>query len=114
MSRPLTPGFKTASLAVALVFGVGAPAANPVTDLMLAANAPYRMALYKTHGHSQDEAQQASAEPQNTPEFNGLLKAVNQSVSRLEATRLNQDMSAVNEATSKLKGSYSKMFAKFG
>lgn len=39
-------------------------AADPVTDAMSAANAPYRMALFKTNGKSQEEAQQALAQAQ--------------------------------------------------
>ena len=241
MSTRLSHSLKAISLAVALSFGVFAHAADPVTDLMQAANAPYRMALYKTNGKSQEEAQQALVQAQQTwgkistqfgakpaapydrdpafaasvaevskvydqalkevsagqlstahntlervrdimadmrqrnqvvvfsdhmnayhsqmevimvhgnetlaqpkgmllltaqagaltylakqleaqapaelaknAEFAGLLKAVNQSVSNLEAALLNQDLAAVKEAVGKLKGPYSKMFAKFG
>ncbi len=241
MSSPISRGFKTAALAVAVLIGGLAHAADPVTDLMQAANAPYRMALYKTNGQSQDEAMQAllkaqqtwskistqfaakpaapydrdtafaasvaevskvyeqamkevsagqltnahntleqvrevmadmrqrnnvvvfsdhmnayhsqmevimihgsdtlaqpkgmllltaqtgalsylakqlevqaSAELKANPEFTGLLQAVSQSVSKLEAALLNQDSAAVKDATSKLKGPYSKLFAKFG
>ncbi|TXT40518.1 MAG: hypothetical protein FD135_1171 [Comamonadaceae bacterium] len=241
MSSRIPRGFKTAALAVAVLIGGLAHAADPVTDLMQAANAPYRMALYKTNGQSQDEAMQAllkaqqtwskistqfaakpaapydrdtafaasvaevskvydqaikdvsagqltqahntleqvrevmadmrqrnnvvvfsdhmnayhsqmevimihgsdtlaqpkgmllltaqtgalsylakqlevqaSAELKANPEFTGLLQAVSQSVSKLEAALLNQDSAAVKEATSKLKGPYSKLFAKFG
>lgn len=241
MSSRISPTFKAITLAVVLSFGAVAHAADPVTDLMQAANAPYRMALYKTNGKSQDEAQQAvvqaqqawnklstqvgakpaapydrdpvfgdsvaevskvydqalkevsagqlgtahntlervrdvmadmrqrnnvvvysdhmnayhsqmevimihgnetlaqpkgmllltaqagalsylakqlevqaTAELKQNAEFAGLLKAVNQSVANLEAALLNQDLAAVKEATSKLKGPYSKLFAKFG
>lgn len=241
MSSRISPTFKAISLAVVLSFGAFAHAADPVTDLMQAANAPYRMALYKTNGKSQDEAQQAVLQAQqmwgklatefgakpaapydrdpafagsvaevgkvydqalkevgagqlsaahNTlervrdvmadmrqrnnvvvfsdhmnayhsqmeliqvhggetlaqpkgallltaqtgalshlakqlevqapaalkknEEFNQLLKAVNQSVGTLEAALLNQDMAAAKEAAGKLKGPYSKLFAKFG
>ena len=229
------------SLAVSLSYGAVARAADPVTDLMQAANAPYRLALYKTNGNVQDDAQQAVQQAQQmwhklstqfgaTPaapydrdpafaasvaevskvyeqalsevnasqlatahntlervrdvmadmrqrnnvvvfsdhmnayhaqmevimvhgndtlaepkgmllltaqtgalsflakqlalqapkdlsknaEFSSLLKAVNQSVGGLEAALLNQDMAAIKEAAAKLKGPYSKLFAKFG
>jgi len=58
--------------------------------------------------------EQAPAHLKTNPEFDGLLKAVNQSVSKLEAALLNQDTAAAKEAASKLKGPYSKLFAKFG
>ena len=241
MSSRISCGFKTAALAVAVLMGALAHAADPVTDLMQAANAPYRMALYKTNGQSQEEALQAllkaqqtwnkistqfaakpaapydrdsafaasvaevskvydqamkevaagqltqahntleqvrevmadmrqrnnvvvfsdhmnayhsqmevimihgsdtlaqpkgmllltaqtgalsylakqlevqaSSELKGNPEFTGLLQAVNQSVSKLEAALLNQDSAAVKEAIGKLKGPYSKLFSKFG
>lgn len=241
MSTRISTTLKAISLAVTLSFGAFAHAADPVTDLMQAANAPYRMALYKTNGKSQDEAQQAvlqaqqmwgklatefgakpaapydrdpafagsvaevgkvyeqasreagagqlstahntlervrdimanmrqrnnvvvfsdhmnayhsqmeviqvhggetlaqpkgmllltaqtgalsylakqlevqaPAELKKNEEFNQLLKAVNQSVGTLEAALLNQDMAAATEAAGKLKGPYSKLFAKFG
>lgn len=241
MSTRLSHSLKTIGLAVALSVGMFAHAADPVTDLMQAANAPYRMALYKTNGKAQDEAQQAllqaqqawsklstqlgakpaapydrdptfaasvaevikvydqalqevnagqlstahntlervrdvmagmrqrnnvvvfsdhmnayhsqmevimvhgnetlaqpkgmllltaqagaltylakqleaqaPAELAKNAEFAGLLKAVNQSVASLEAALLNQDLAAVKEAVGKLKGPYSKLFAKFG
>lgn len=41
-----------------------AQAADPVTDAMQAANAPYRMALYKTNGNSAAEAKQALEQAQ--------------------------------------------------
>jgi hypothetical protein len=47
-------------------------------------------------------------------EFTALVEAVNKSVAGLEAACLNQDMAAVKEAISKLKGPYSKLFSKFG
>lgn len=241
MSPRISATFKAISLAVVLSLGALAHAADPVTDLMQAANAPYRMALYKTNGKSQEEAQQAvvqaqqawnklnsqvgakpaapydrdpvfgasvaevskvydqalkeasagqlgtahntlervrdvmadmrqrnnvvvfsdhmnayhsqmevimihgnetlaqpkgmllltaqtgalsylakqlevqaAAELKQNAEFAGLLKAVNQSVSNLEAALLNQDLGAVKDAMGKLKGPYSKLFAKFG
>jgi hypothetical protein len=241
MSSRISPTFKALSLAVALSLGALAHAADPVTDLMQAANAPYRMALYKTNGKVQEEAQQAVVQAQqawnklslqvgakpaapydrdpafaasvaqaskvyeqalkevsagqlgdahNTleqvrdimadmrqrnnvvvfsdhmnayhsqmevimvhgnetlaqpkgmllltaqtgaltylakqleaqapadlaknAEFVGLLKAVRQSVSNLEEALFNQDLAATKEATGKLKGPYSKLFAKFG
>lgn len=233
--------FKVVSLSVFLAAGIGAYAADPVTDMMQAANAPYRMALFKTNGKVQEEAlaavqqgqaawnmftsqfsakppapydrdagfaasaaevshvyaqaiqqvtagqltqahntlervrdvmadmrqrngvvvysdhmnayhaqmekilvhggetlaqpkgmllmtaqvgalrylasqldAQASAELKKNEEFNALLKAVNQSVLGLEAALLNQDMASAKDAASKLKGPYSKLFAKFG
>jgi len=57
---------------------------------------------------------QAPAEFKKNDEFASLLKALNQSVSNLEAALLNQDMAAAKEATGKLKGPYSKLFSKFG
>lgn len=200
MTTSISFKIKTLALAVALSTGTLALAADPVTDLMQAANGPYRMALYKTNGKSQEEALQTltqaqemwaklasqfSAKPaapydrdpafaasvaevnqvyeqalkqvkageltaaHNTleqpkgllqltaqagalsylakqldaqapanlkanPEFANLLKAVNQSVSNLEAALLNQDAAAAKEAASKLKGPYGKLFAKFG
>jgi leucyl aminopeptidase (aminopeptidase T) len=241
MSPRINATFKAISLAVVLSFGALAHAADPVTDLMQAANAPYRMALYKTNGKSQEEARQAvvqaqqawnnlssqvgakpaapydrdpvfsasmaevskvydqalkevsagqlgtahntlervrdvmadmrqrnnvvvfsdhmnayhsqmevimlhgsetlaqpkgmllltaqtgalsylakqlevhvAAELKQNTEFAGLLKAVNQSVADLEAALLNQDLAAVKETVGKLKGPYSKLFAKFG
>lgn len=241
MSPRINAAVKAITLAVVLSFGALAQAADPVSDLMQAANAPYRMALYKTNGKSQEEAQQAVVQAQqawstlssqvgakpaapydrdpafgasvaevskvydqalkevsagqlgtahNTlervrdimadirqrnnvvvfsdhmnayhsqmevimlhgnetlaqpkglllltaqmgalgylakqlevqaadelkqnAEFAGLLKAVNQSVANLETALLNQDLAAVKEAVGKLKGPYSKLFAKFG
>jgi hypothetical protein len=241
MSTRLGHSLKAVSLALCLSFGAFAHAADPVTDLMQAANAPYRMALYKTNGKAVDEAQQAVVQAQQTwgklstqfgakpsapydrdpafaasvaevskvydqallevnagqlstahntlervrdimadmrqrnnvvvfsdhmnayhsqmeviqvhggetlaqpkgallltaqtgalsylakqlevqapaeltknDEFNQLLKAVQQSVGNLEAALLNQDMAAAKEASGKLKGPYSKLFAKFG
>lgn len=233
--------FKSISLAALLGIGASAQAADQVTELMQAANAPYRMALYKTNGKAQEEAQaavqqaqaawsklasqfgakpaapydrdtafatsvlevskvydqalnevnagqlttahntlervrdvmadmrrrngvvvfsdhmnayhsqmevimvhggetlaqpkgmlhmtaqvgalsylarqlelQAPADLKKNDEFNGLLKAVNQSVAALEAALLDQDMAAAKESAGKLKGPYSKLFAKFG
>ncbi|MDD2810714.1 hypothetical protein [Rhodoferax sp.] len=240
MTRHINTAIKSLGLAISLALGAAAYAADPVTDLMQAANAPYRMALYKTNGKSQNEAQQALTQAQQTwnklaefgakpaapydrdaafaasvkevsvvydqalkevaagqlsqahttlervrevmadmrlrnnvvvfsdhmnayhsqmevimihgqdtlaqpkgmwlltaqtgalsylaqqlelqapadlkanAEFTGLLKAVNQSVSQLEAALLNQDVDAVKAAAGKLKGPYSKLFAKFG
>ncbi len=241
MSSRLSHSLKTISLVVALSFGAVSHAADPVTDLMQAANAPYRMALFKTNGKDVAEAKQALAQAQQTwntlstrfgvkpaapydrdtafaasvaevtkvygqalkevdagqletahntlervrdimaemrqrnnvvvfsdhmnayhsqmevimlhgnetlaqpkgmllltaqagaltylakqleaqapadlaknAEFSGLLKAVNQSVTNLETALLNQDLSAVKDAVGKLKGPYSKLFAKFG
>ncbi|HSO45582.1 MAG TPA: hypothetical protein VLQ47_08670 [Rhodoferax sp.] len=241
MSTRLSHSLKAVSLALCLSFGAFAYAADPVTDLMQAANAPYRMALYKTNGKVVEEAQQAVLQAQQTwgkiatefgaeptapydrdpafaasvaevskvydqallevnagqlstahntlervrdvmagmrqrnnvvvfsdhmnayhsqmeviqvhggetlaqpkgallltaqtgalsylakqlevqapaelkknEEFNQLLKAVHQSVGNLEAALLNQDMAAAKEASGKLKGPYSKLFAKFG
>lgn len=241
MSTHISTTLKAIGLAVSLSFWAFAHAADPVTDLMQAANAPYRMALYKTNGKSQDEAQQAllqarqvwsrlatefGAKPvapydrdpvfadsvaevgkvyeqasrevsagqlstahstlervreimadmrqrnnvvvfsdhmnayhsqmeviqvhggetlaqpkglllltaqtgalsylakqlevqappelRKNEEFNQLLTAVHQSVGNLEAALLNQDMAAAKEASGKLKGPYSKLFAKFG
>jgi len=241
MSTRINATLKAIGLAASMSFGVLAHAADPVTDAMQAANAPYRMALYKTNGKSQEEAQQAlmqaqkawaqldsqfgakppapydrdtafsasvaevtkvytqalaevnggqltnahntleqvrevmadmrqrnnvvifsdhmnayhaqmevimihgndtlaqpkgmlmltaqtgalsylvkqlglqaSATLNKNAEFTSLLAAVNQSVASLEAAVLNQDTTAVKEAMGKLKGPYSKLFAKFG
>ena len=57
---------------------------------------------------------QAPASLSQNPEFTGLVNAVNQSVSALESAVMNQDMAAAKEAIGKLKGPYSKLFAKFG
>lgn len=241
MSTRVITSLKAVGLAISMTFGGFANAADPVTDLMQVANAPYRMALYKTNGKSQEEAQQALVQAQQTwnqlstqfiakpaapydrdpafaasvaevskvydqalkqvstgqlstahntlervrdvmadmrqrnnvvvfsdhmnayhsqmevimmhgnetlaqpkgmllltaqtgalsylarqleaqapaelsknPEFTNLLKVVSQSVVSLEAALLNQDMAAVKEAAGKLKGPYSKLFAKFG
>lgn len=64
MSARTTPILKALGLAIALTFGAFAHAADPVTEAMQAANAPYRMALYKTNGKSQDEAKQALVQAQ--------------------------------------------------
>ena len=64
MSTRFSHSLKAVSLAIALSFGAFAHAADPVTDLMQAANAPYRMALYKTNGKVVDEAQQAVVQAQ--------------------------------------------------
>ena len=54
------------SLVVATLAGTlgWAQAADPVTEAMQLANAPYRMALFKTNGTSQSEALQALAQAQ--------------------------------------------------
>ncbi|MCF8168944.1 MAG: hypothetical protein K9J77_10065 [Rhodoferax sp.] len=57
---------------------------------------------------------QAPASLSTNPEFTTLLKAVETSVAQLEAAVLKEDASAVKEALGKLKGPYSKLFAKFG
>ncbi len=57
---------------------------------------------------------QAPAALKQNAEFSGLLKAVEQSVGNVEAALLNQDAAATKEAIGKLKGPYSKLFAKFG
>ena len=46
--------------------------------------------------------------------FTSLVDAVNKSVAALDTAVLSQDLGAVKEAISKLKGPYSKLFAKFG
>jgi len=241
MANPIPKFLKLICLSIALCTGAAALAGDPVTDAMQAANAPYRMALFKTNGTSQAEAQQALAQAQqawdklnvqvggkpaapydrdnafgksvaavsqvyskamteitandlkaahNTledareimadmrqrnnvvvfsdhmnayhavmehiivdgnatlgqpkglllltgqagalsylakrlttlapashaqnPEFTGLVDAVNKSVAALDAALLNQDLAAVKDAIGKLKGPYSKLFAKFG
>lgn len=47
-------------------------------------------------------------------EFTGLVKAVDKSVSDLQAALFAQDAAAVKEAIGKIKGPYSKLFLKFG
>jgi len=64
MSKPSFLALKALSLAAALCTGTPAFAADPVTEAMQAANAPYRMALFKTNGTSQAEAQQALTQAQ--------------------------------------------------
>jgi len=64
MAAHIPPVLKALGLAIALTFGAFAHAADPVTEAMQAANAPYRMALYKTNGKSQDEAMQALVQAQ--------------------------------------------------
>jgi hypothetical protein len=60
-----TQFLKQTCLTIALCWQAAiALAADPVTDAMQAANAPYRMALYKTNGTSQAEAQQALVQAQ--------------------------------------------------
>ena len=66
MTTSISFKIKTLALAVALSTGTLALAADPVTDLMQAANGPYRMALYKTNSKSQDEALQAVTQAQET------------------------------------------------
>jgi len=57
---------------------------------------------------------QAPAALKQEAGFGDLLKAVQQSVANLEAALLNQDSAAARAAIGKLKGPYSKLFAKFG
>lgn len=57
---------------------------------------------------------QAPASHLQNTEFISLVEAVNKSVTTLDAAVLTQDMAAVKDAISKLKGPYSKLFAKFG
>lgn len=66
MSTRISHTLKAISLAISLSFGTLAHAADPVTDAMQAANAPYRMALDKTNGKSQDEAKQALVQAQKS------------------------------------------------
>lgn len=64
MSTPLQHTLKAISLATLLSAATLAFAGDPVTEAMQAANAPYRMALYKTNGKSQPEALQALTQAQ--------------------------------------------------
>jgi cellobiose-specific phosphotransferase system component IIA len=64
MTLRTTPVLKAFGLAIALTLGALAQAADPVTEAMQAANAPYRLALYKTNGKSQEEAMQALVQAQ--------------------------------------------------
>lgn len=50
--------------AVLCIAGVSAWAADPVTDAMQAAYAPYRVALFRTNSNAQTESQQAIAQAQ--------------------------------------------------
>ncbi len=61
---------KVLTMAAIMALGAFAHAADPVTEAMQAANGPYRMALYKTNGKSQDEAMQALLQAQQ--EWNKL------------------------------------------
>lgn len=70
MSKRISHSLKALSLALSLSFCALAQAADPVTEAMQAANGPYRMALYKTNGKSQDEALQALLQAQQ--EWNKL------------------------------------------
>ena len=57
---------------------------------------------------------QADTSLRANPEFNTLLKAVQQSVADLRAAVLAQDAAAAKAALGKLKGPYSRLFLKFG
>jgi hypothetical protein len=59
-------------------------------------------------------ASQADAGLRANPEFAALLKAVQQSVADLRSAVKAQDAAAAKAALGKLKGPYSKLFAKFG
>ena len=59
---PFAP--RTLVLALSLVASTSLWAADPVTDALQQAYAPYRSALYKTNGKSQPEAQQAITQAQ--------------------------------------------------
>jgi hypothetical protein len=64
MSARIHHAIRALALAALLSAAASAQAADPVTDAMQAANAPYRMALFKTNGKSQPEAQQALTQAQ--------------------------------------------------
>lgn len=64
MSMRTHHALKAMGLATLLSACALAQAADPVTDAMQAAYAPYRMALFKTNGKSQAEAQQALTQAQ--------------------------------------------------
>lgn len=64
MSVFLNRTLKTASCALAVLAGSHAWAADPVTDAMQAAYAPYRVALFKTNSNSQADSQQALTQAQ--------------------------------------------------
>ncbi|MDD5029108.1 MAG: hypothetical protein PHH58_06355 [Rhodoferax sp.] len=64
MSNHIRTPLKALGLVATLAFASMVNAADAVTDLMQAANGPYRMALYKTNGKSQEEAQQALTQAQ--------------------------------------------------
>ena len=64
MSTHLHQTLKAIGLVTLMSVGTLVFAADPVTDAMQAANAPYRMALYKTNGKSQAESQQALTQAQ--------------------------------------------------
>lgn len=59
-------------------------------------------------------APQASADVANHPEFKAMLQAVRGSVDALQTAVRSQDAAAITAAIAKLKGPYSKLFAKFG
>ncbi len=68
MSTPLANPFKRMRLAATLAFGLTTTAvgwaADPVTDAMQVANAPYRVAMFKASGPSLPEAVQAVTQAQ--------------------------------------------------
>jgi hypothetical protein len=57
---------------------------------------------------------QASAQLAKDPEFNTLLMEVEASVNGVKTAVTNQDLAAVKDAMSKVKGPYSRLFLKFG
>ncbi|MBP9736831.1 MAG: hypothetical protein KBD82_14460, partial [Rhodoferax sp.] len=57
---------------------------------------------------------QAPAELLGKSEFAAMVDAVNGATLDLQNALLAQDMAAVKDAMGKLKGPYSKLFAKFG
>ena len=57
---------------------------------------------------------EAPADYLKNEEFNGMRKAVEESVAELKASLLSQNVAKVKEAMAKIKKPYSKMFIKFG
>ncbi|MDO8449222.1 MAG: hypothetical protein Q7T10_10510 [Rhodoferax sp.] len=72
MSCRIIRTISSATFAIALCAGSQAFAADPGTDAMQEAYAPYRVALFKTNGKSQAEAQQAATQAQRA--WNQLME----------------------------------------
>lgn len=58
--------------------------------------------------------ERAPAATRQAPEFDELLKAVEASVQKLQDAAAGQDVAAIQEAMSRIKAPYSRLFVKFG